>query len=174
MLLWQILNCVQTRKNEKGQRCVGQSVSKFFLLICFNRLCHRLEKNKWVTFSPAITSPIFERRMPFLRSCLVALFSLSSDLPCEGQDIWMSSLLHAVQNFIMNAHANPDPFYPLPNCEYFSQVNFSLITKAKGGEPQKHVCNKTWTCLSNAIPYTCVLLVWLIPTGCVVDRKSVV
>ena len=62
---------------------------------------------------------------------------LFTDLPCEGQHIWMSSLLHAVQNFIMNAHANPDPFYPLPNCEYFSQVCWVFFNKIL---KQTHQC----------------------------------
>ena len=59
------------------------------------------------------------------------------DLPKEGQRKWMPALLKALSNYIQNASSNPDPFYPLPKCNYFQATPYCLQFTC--GELQSHI-----------------------------------
>ena len=51
---------------------------------------------------------------------------LCPDVPSEGQERWMPSLLHAVSNVFQNASANPDPYHQLPDCSYFTTTPYAV------------------------------------------------
>lgn len=56
----------------------------------------------------------------------VDLLVYSPDVPSEGQERWMPSLLHAVSNVFQNASANPDPYHQLPDCSYFTTTPYAV------------------------------------------------